>query len=628
MHAILLTALLASQTWTATEGVSLVGAGWVSFGDRVELNDAECLAIKIVTSRDATGWHSAARQLVARHGGSAKKQLLIKVEPLGGPGAVSFNVADSATGDYVSHYIPDAPAGTMPFVGRNPYMLGFVFRHGRLDAWVNGVQVDPIGSAPLPTSLTSIDGVDLTVGGPDFLQANVSDFAVWTGCDQVRDDPILWRSVFFNQYETADLASGVVRGHDGSRVIIPEPRWWWPMSGDALPIVSPRVGNVFGLVTPGPGSKTTRIPRSPVRPPDAVAEYRFELADGTDLSSPPHMHSTGLILDGGQLCLACTPGTNHLAPNQETYLYCSSDLGQTWPWRNRRWPGDRHDPILAYSTPDSFRGHSLVVAPGGRWLHFGNFRLIDDTTPLYRFVHVRHSDNKGLTWSPWRNTVDIGSRFTSIGGGSSKIAVRSDGGISFSPYVRSWIPGSEPPQEQGWYDAVVVTSWDSGLTWTQTGTIALGAPSTQWEECQIGSLQSGRWMALCRLDYPIPAGIHRFFSEDEGETWGPGTRIFNGRNWPVWRQLDDGTVLAMTREVSGPSNGHSVLYWSHDGGESWLGGVDLLNPSTQEAYNVGHSFALLPNGKVGVMMTHEIDTLAGGQTRLEWLVLRPLWEGP
>lgn len=605
-----------------SEGIDLTGGHRIDFGDRTELNGLDRFAMLIGVSRSVTGWFSAARTLVARSV-SGKRQVGVAVRPLGGLGAVSFGVAPGPTAGLTNWYVPDVVPGAIPFQGRTTYLLAFYFRQGQARAWVNGVEATLTQTdGPLPPALTSPIGVPLTVGGVDLLQANVFQHAWWWGAD-LPDDPIVWRSLWAQDC-AADLSLGIVPGHDGSLVAIPQPKLYWPMSGDVLPVVTPKVGTLFGTVIPGPGAKTTRVPRPPVRPPDDAAEYRFEISDGYEQHLKPYAGSPGLVLDGADLWLSWARGVEHLAPSTDTIAARSRDLGRTWPRKGLVWPGDREVEELAFDADDtaSCRGSRFVALPGGRLLQLMVYRLMDLAQNPYRSIKARHTDDRGKTWSPWRETLAAGTRFTSMGGGGS-ILVLPDGAIQLGAYRRDNVIGSAPPLEQAWYDAFFLKSMDHGLTWQVGPTIASGAPNLQWEEPIVGVLQSGKWLALLRRDSPAPAGIYRSESAD-GVAWSEPVWVADGYNTPVWIQLPGGTILMTTRRLS---DGHGVLRWSIDEGTTWSAGVDLVSPVTRVAFQAGASMTLLPDGVVCLAQSHEIDGFTS-RTLLEVLRLKPLWAAP
>lgn len=609
--------------WQAVEGVSLLPGtgGYITFGDRTELNSAEHLAILISVSRESTGWFSSTRNLVSRNA-SGKRQLAVLVNPLGGLGAISVGFSATPSGSLVYRYVPDT---STVFQGKTPMTILVCFDQGQVRAWVDGREAQLTGSGALPTALTTVSGIDLRLGSTDQLRANVSNFAVWVGSTPC-NDAIKARSTWC-QGGVCDLSAGTVRGHDGSAVSIPAPMWWWPLSGDTLPDIAPRIGAIGGAIIGGSGAKTQYYPKSAARPDDPfdlAADYRFEIVNGVnDGLVGTYASSPAILLDGGVLWIARSRGTAHLAPNQHAVLERSYDLGLTWPQRERPWPSLPQNALeVAYETVDSVRASSICKIPGGRILHFVTRRIMDLSQPVYRFFEVRHTDDSGASWSAWRNVATLGTRFTSQSG-AQKCVIRSDGGVSVAAYHRDWIEGAVPPEEAPYYTASVVTSWDSGFTWQQTGIIAdgEGPPTAFWEEPVIGELSGGEWLALLRKDYPAPPGpgTYSALSTDGGVTWSEPLFAFPGANTPTWIERPDGRLLALSRALD---TGHALLWWSENGGASWVGGLDLTRPGSNAALNVGYAFAELPDGRIGIVMAHERPSTP---TLLEWIRLRPGW---
>ena len=181
-------------------------------------------------------------------------------------------------------------------------------------------------------------------------------------------------------------------------------------------------------------------------------------------------------------------------------------------------------------------------------------------------------------------------------------------------------------RSEGRYTSSMATSCDYGESWNVTATIAQDPNpinGRQFEEPQCGKLNDGRWMCLVRVD--STKDILASWSSDEGRTWSAPVFAFDGWNWPTWIQLStDGTIVALSRSQDSPYRG--IVSWSKDNGVTWATPVEYQLPDGQS--NVGHTPIEISPGVVGVWSGQElgINGSTSGRARLEWTVLRPLWE--
>lgn len=647
--------------FTADHSIDLAGgggSGFIDFGNQTWI-DQGSWTVLIGTARKATGWYSAPRKLWGRWGSTITvRQALLTVGPSaqGVAARIQLNPANGVVcvRDYAA-----------VLLGKTTYLFVLRFVPGMsLDLDVNGVRVPLIGSVPVPTALKVPVTQSWRVGDTDLLQDLVMHHAVWNVALTDEQMRAVW-----SRNLIADLRLPQQVAPDGALVDVPAPIGWWPLgTGDVLPDCAPLVGTVHGAVKKAnglpTGSLSATIPKTMVwelTDPDPVA-YRFEVASGVEQAIDPRHHNgmPALMLDDdGSLLLAHSKGLHHVTGDQDIVSVRSRDLGQTWPWPNgQAFPGQTEVEHVDYDTSwqgpihtsDSARGSTLYAIKAGpyagRVLQFCNYVLYPapgspgglPVGSLERYVDVRHRD--AGVWSDWKHTLNIGTQWTSIGGGGRCVEVDTSDGhaVCLGHYARSFVPGVSPPQSQGWYDAFFVGSYDGGDTWQIISQIAFGQSpgpgiqDSQWEEPEVFEVEvDGVVYVACALRRDYNAAPYNnvpstfvTISGDRGLSWSMlPVHCFEGANWPSMLQLHDAdrTILALSRAPLTPW--HTQLRYTKPTSfpNGWSDPVDLALPG--DSQDVGHSMIELEDGTVVVAQSSEITTY--DNAALRFLRLRKIW---
>lgn len=157
-------------------------------------------------------------------------------------------------------------------------------------------------------------------------------------------------------------------------------------------------------------------------------------------------------------------------------------------------------------------------------------------------------------------------------------------------------------------------STDSGVSWTQVGTIFPDTTGTAYDETELLLLDTGTIIAACRTITGTGTGynITTRTSTDNGVTWSSSTTAFGtgsstgygGR--PTMIQTANGAVLMRLRKMlSGASSGPSYVY-SLDRGVTWTGETD--------PYTGGTPSTSLPASPRGMDIYGEFAPINGSST--------------
>jgi predicted neuraminidase len=137
------------------------------------------------------------------------------------------------------------------------------------------------------------------------------------------------------------------------------------------------------------------------------------------------------------------------------------------------------------------RTHALRL-PGGRIL----LPLYSDT---YSVGLVAISDDDGATWR-------ASDPIVSLGGVQPSLVRKKDGTIV------AWMRDNGPPPQR----AIVASSRDEGMTWTQGEDSAVPNPGSSLE---VVALRDGSWLMVLNDTESGRARLSAWLSEDEGRTW-------------------------------------------------------------------------------------------------------------
>ena len=228
----------------------------------------------------------------------------------------------------------------------------------------------------------------------------------------------------------------------------------------------------------------------------------------------------------------------------------------------------------------------------------------------YCRVILRHSDDDGQTWSERRVALDEDrASGTLIVWNAPKIQQLDDGRILLLSERIEFPPG-DWGHGMGGAHVVFWFSDDEGETWSEA------TPTTVSGICpdQVTQLADGRWLLPTNV-YDDDTGQclqQVTTSRDGGQTWDTPAIICPDPDYQLAEvsivRCPDGELVAYLREESGKRRPLQKMI-SRDGGASWEGPFDTLNPAAQGMPVAGmtHDGLVLITGRYGLPCSWRVD---------------------
>lgn len=500
-------------------------------------------------------------------------------------------------------------AGTFTVIG-TPYTIGTLAGPYRLrlrcsgttiSAWLDGTQRVSVTDS----SISAVGKAGLGVTGTgNTTSFRLSDFAVYTGFTNTTTATFTADMVLVDLTKTKTFTADLVIRGAATKTFTADMQIGWAITADGVSQDTTTPQTVSSLTDGGDGlDYNAFLGLAEAANGTLVAAYHHadgHVGSGTnklDVKIGTRTAGTSTYTWGSRTTLRTVTGTAGATPGN------IADVGI------RRLPNDN---LILTWNESTTPGHATIQT-------------------IVRFQTMWSADN-GVSWgtnSPsynnglvqttavpgWATTVNAGNTGGAYAVAPCKPVLLANGDLLIATYGwdnRAIEDGGGSFSSNEYVKCMKST--DSGVSWTQVGTIFPDTTGTAYDETELLLLDTGTILAACRTITGTGTGynITTRTSTDNGVTWSSSTTAFGtgsstgygGR--PTMIQTANGAVLLRLRKMlSGASSGPSYVY-SLDRGVSWTGETD--------PYTGGAPSSSLPASPRGMDIYGEFAPINGSST--------------